>query len=162
RGGNRQGRRELDPDQAEPDRHPDGDAGGYCDGGLGRLHLGDLASLRRNRGHDDRRPGGMHGGYTDQDRLAVSFRSCGQVQPVAADRKRAWRESRLRRTLRFFLVAQRMSKRLNVGVTCVIDCRNTTGESPIWSAREQALYWVDIPECRIFRWRPETGEHQSW
>ena len=55
-----------------------------------------------------------------------------------------------------------MSKRLNLGVTCVIDCRNTTGESPIWSAREQALYWVDIPECRIFRWRPETGEHQTW
>ena len=48
-----------------------------------------------------------------------------------------------------------MSKRLNTAVECVRDVRNTTGESPLWSARERALYWVDIPAGRIFRWQPE-------
>ena len=55
-----------------------------------------------------------------------------------------------------------MSKRLNVAVECVVDARNTTGESPLWSAREAALYWVDIPEGQIHRWRPATGELQTW
>jgi sugar lactone lactonase YvrE len=34
--------------------------------------------------------------------------------------------------------------------------RNTLGESPAWAAREQALYWVDIPEKRLFR-QSQTG-----
>ena len=55
-----------------------------------------------------------------------------------------------------------MSTRLKVPVECVIDARNTTGESPLWSAREAALYWVDIPEGRIFRWQPKTGERRRW
>jgi len=55
-----------------------------------------------------------------------------------------------------------MSKRLNLPVECVVDARNTTGESPLWSAREAALYWVDIPDGRIYRWRPATGEQQTW
>jgi len=55
-----------------------------------------------------------------------------------------------------------MTKRLNVPVECVVDARNTTGESPLWSARETALYWVDIPDGRIYRWRPATGEQQTW
>jgi sugar lactone lactonase YvrE len=55
-----------------------------------------------------------------------------------------------------------MGKRLNVAVECVQDVRNTTGESPVWSAREAALYWVDIPDGRIFRWRPASGERATW
>ena len=39
-----------------------------------------------------------------------------------------------------------MARRLNLTVECVIDARNTTGESPLWSALEAALYWVDIPD----------------
>jgi sugar lactone lactonase YvrE len=27
----------------------------------------------------------------------------------------------------------------------VLDARNGVGESPVWDAAEQALYWVDIP-----------------
>ena len=34
-----------------------------------RLRHDHLAPVRRNRGHDDRRPGGRHGGWTDQDRI---------------------------------------------------------------------------------------------
>src|SRR5206468_1553670 len=55
-----------------------------------------------------------------------------------------------------------MSTRLNVAVECVVDARNTTGESPLWSERDAALYWVDIPEGRIFRWQPETGDRRTW
>lgn len=55
-----------------------------------------------------------------------------------------------------------MARRLNLAVDCVIDARNTTGESPLWSAHEAALYWVDIPDGWIHRWRPATGERRSW
>ena len=36
-------------------------------------------------------------------------------------------------------------------VEVVTDIRNTLGESPAWSARERALYWVDIPEKKLFK-----------
>ena len=34
---------------------------------------------------------------------------------------------------------------------------NITGESPLWSANEQCLYWVDISEKKIFRWQSDRG-----
>ncbi|MFT4067197.1 SMP-30/gluconolactonase/LRE family protein [Paraburkholderia sp.] len=37
-----------------------------------------------------------------------------------------------------------------------------TGESPVWRAAEQALYWVDIPAKKIVRARVETGERTEW
>ena len=42
-----------------------------------------------------------------------------------------------------------MARRLDVTVECVINARNTTGESPLWSAREAALLgrysgWADL------------------
>jgi sugar lactone lactonase YvrE len=36
-------------------------------------------------------------------------------------------------------------------ISIVCDTRNDLGESPAWSAREQALYWVDIPAKGLFR-----------
>ena len=55
-----------------------------------------------------------------------------------------------------------MVTKRKVDVECVVDARNTTGESPVWCDREQALYWVDIPAGRIFRWRPDTGDTRTW
>ena len=55
-----------------------------------------------------------------------------------------------------------MSTRLNVAVECVVDARNTTGESPLWSERDAALYWVDIPAGQILRWLPTNGERRTW
>jgi sugar lactone lactonase YvrE len=55
-----------------------------------------------------------------------------------------------------------MARCLKLAVECVVDARNTTGESPVWSAREAALYWVDIPDGWIHRWHPATGERRSW
>jgi sugar lactone lactonase YvrE len=53
-------------------------------------------------------------------------------------------------------------QRLKIEATCVVDARSATGESPVWSATEQALYWVDIPAGTIFRWKPDSGEQRSW
>jgi sugar lactone lactonase YvrE len=44
----------------------------------------------------------------------------------------------------------------------VLDARNGTGESPVWHAAEQALYWVDIPAKRLNRLQPDSGTHTSW
>ena len=44
----------------------------------------------------------------------------------------------------------------------ILDARNATGESPVWSTAEQALYWVDIPAKHLHRWSPADGKNQSW
>ncbi|MGB6007185.1 SMP-30/gluconolactonase/LRE family protein [Castellaniella sp.] len=44
----------------------------------------------------------------------------------------------------------------------VVQLRNQTGESPVWHAGEQALYWVDIPAGILHRWRPGDQQHASW
>ena len=44
----------------------------------------------------------------------------------------------------------------------VLDARNGTGESPVWIAAEQALYWVDIPAKQLHRHVPATGAHTAW
>jgi len=35
-----------------------------------------------------------------------------------------------------------------------LDCRNTLGESILWDARAQQLWWVDIQEAQIWSWNP--------
>ena len=58
-----------------------------------------LAPLRRNRGHDDRRPRRRHRRRADQDRIGKPHRSRLQVQPAAADRRGARRRAApIRRT----------------------------------------------------------------
>ena len=37
-----------------------------------------------------------------------------------------------------------------------------TGESPVWSPEEAALYFTDIPGKALHRLVPETGSHDSW
>src|SRR5829696_8789018 len=36
--------------------------------------------------------------------------------------------------------------------------QSVLGEGPMWSVREQVLYWIDIVSRRIFRLRPDTGK----
>lgn len=43
----------------------------------------------------------------------------------------------------------------------VLDARNGTGESPVWHAAQQALYWVDIPARTLNRWHANEG-HAQW
>ena len=42
--------------------------------------------------------------------------------------------------------------------TCVLDCRATLGECPVWSTEEQALYFVDIKAPALLRFDPEGGD----
>ncbi|MBN4666807.1 SMP-30/gluconolactonase/LRE family protein [Pandoraea nosoerga] len=39
---------------------------------------------------------------------------------------------------------------------------HAVGESPLWRADEQALYWVDIPARQLHRVTPADGEHRQW
>lgn len=48
-------------------------------------------------------------------------------------------------------------------VSRVVDAENHIGESPTWSASEQALWWINCEqEPTIFRWVPATDELRSW
>ena len=44
----------------------------------------------------------------------------------------------------------------------VFEARNAVGESPVWSAGEQALYWVDIAQRNVWRWDAATGRTAQW
>ena len=44
----------------------------------------------------------------------------------------------------------------------VLDARALLAECPLWSAEEQALYWVDISGRAIHRFDPASGSDQHW
>ena len=46
-------------------------------------------------------------------------------------------------------------------VQCVADVGAVLGEGPVWVAREQALYWVDIKGLKVFR-LDSNGERKTW
>lgn len=41
----------------------------------------------------------------------------------------------------------------------VADYACHTGEGPLWHPTERVVYWTDIPNGRLFRYDPATGEH---
>ena len=43
--------------------------------------------------------------------------------------------------------------------TCVLDVKASLGECPVWSAKEQALYWVDINAPSLNRFDPASGRN---
>lgn len=47
-------------------------------------------------------------------------------------------------------------------IRCVLDVKALLGESPVWSAAEQALYWVDILAPSLHRLELESGTLRSW
>lgn len=42
---------------------------------------------------------------------------------------------------------------------CVLDVRANLGEGPVWSARDKALYWVDINAPSLNKYEPATGRN---
>jgi len=44
----------------------------------------------------------------------------------------------------------------------IVDAQNATGESPVWIAAEQALYWVDIPNRQLLRWNSSSAQVSRW
>lgn len=52
---------------------------------------------------------------------------------------------------------------MNVGpVECVLKAEAIVGESPVWSAAEKALYWVDITGQKIHRFHPANGANDTF
>ena len=51
---------------------------------------------------------------------------------------------------------------LNGPLRCVWDAAATLGEGACWSPRTQSLWWVDILERRLFRYRPADGLRSQW
>ncbi|MGH6612361.1 MAG: SMP-30/gluconolactonase/LRE family protein [Burkholderiaceae bacterium] len=47
-------------------------------------------------------------------------------------------------------------------VELVLDAHASLGECPVWSEREQALYWADINEPALHRFDPATGDDRKW
>ena len=45
---------------------------------------------------------------------------------------------------------------------CVWDAGATLGEGTCWSPRMQSLWWVDILERRLYRYRPADGARSQW
>jgi sugar lactone lactonase YvrE len=41
---------------------------------------------------------------------------------------------------------------------CLVEARAALGECPVWSVREQALFWVDIKGQTVHRYDPLTGQ----
>ncbi|MGH6892247.1 MAG: SMP-30/gluconolactonase/LRE family protein [Dongiaceae bacterium] len=44
----------------------------------------------------------------------------------------------------------------------LLDAKADLGEGPLWSARDQAVYWTDIKVKRLNRYRPADGATRSW
>ncbi len=99
-GGHQEGRRQFAAGQGQPDRHADRDARRRRNGASRRLHHGALASLRRDRGFDDRRHRGRREQRPDQDRIARPLRPAGQIQPAHPHRGGAGTDGDLRGTRR--------------------------------------------------------------
>jgi sugar lactone lactonase YvrE len=48
-------------------------------------------------------------------------------------------------------------------VRLAFDAENHLGETPVWSERDQALWWVNCEQPpELHRWSPTTGEHHKW
>ena len=58
--------------------------------------------------------------------------------------------------------AHPLASPLTGSVQCVSAAGAVLGEGLLWSVREQALYWVDILACRLFRFDPGSGRQVQW
>jgi D-xylono/L-arabinono-1,4-lactonase len=51
---------------------------------------------------------------------------------------------------------------LDVGpIHTLVDLPCETGEGPLWHPDERALFWLDIPTGRLFRYDPVTGDNET-
>lgn len=48
-----------------------------------------------------------------------------------------------------------------MNIECVLDIQALLGECPVWSGRDQCLFWIDIDERRVYRYDPATGENEA-
>jgi L-arabinonolactonase len=48
------------------------------------------------------------------------------------------------------------------GLRVAVAAANLIGESPVWSVREHALYWVDVEGRSVHRFTPRTRQQERW
>lgn len=51
---------------------------------------------------------------------------------------------------------------MSTSAELVIDARNGVGESPVWDAQRQCLFWVDIPGRALWCWNASTAQARHW
>ncbi|WP_332751277.1 SMP-30/gluconolactonase/LRE family protein [Hydrogenophaga sp.] len=51
---------------------------------------------------------------------------------------------------------------MNATAELLIDARNGVGESPVWDAQRQCLFWVDIPGRALWCWNAASGQSRQW
>jgi sugar lactone lactonase YvrE len=51
---------------------------------------------------------------------------------------------------------------MNDEVRCILDIKARSGETPIWSAEEERLYWVDQERPSLNRFDPASGRNEVW
>jgi sugar lactone lactonase YvrE len=49
-----------------------------------------------------------------------------------------------------------------IAINRIGDTKDRLGESPVWSAREGCLYWIDSLAGLLHRLHPESGRHQAF
>ena len=47
-------------------------------------------------------------------------------------------------------------------IHCISNERALLGESPVWSSKENAVYWVDILGKKLRRTTPQNQETRTW
>ena len=47
-------------------------------------------------------------------------------------------------------------------INCLYEGHDLLGESPLWHAKNQQLYWVDAIKPALHALHPATGQHQEW
>jgi len=43
----------------------------------------------------------------------------------------------------------------------LLPVQNEIGETPIWVSNEQALYWIDYMQSKVYRFDANTGEYKA-
>ena len=51
---------------------------------------------------------------------------------------------------------------MTLTIDIVLNQRDDLGESPLWSSRDQSLYWIDSRRRLVQRLNPESGAYESW
>ena len=59
-------------------------------------------------------------------------------------------------------ISYRDMKSRSAIIETVLNIDSTIGESPLWSADERALYWIDIKKPALYRLDPKSGDHRAW
>jgi L-arabinonolactonase len=49
---------------------------------------------------------------------------------------------------------------MNITRVGSVQCK--VGEGPLWDVTEQALYFIDLLDCRVWRYRPASGLFRNW